>query len=197
MPRIEELDGQDIFLIREFLSPGECAELIEMSERLGFEDAPISTRGGAVMAKEIRNNARVMSDDPALANSLWEKAQPFLPAAVPYQGQRWRAIGLNDRLRFYRYDAAERFAPHYDGLFRRDNGETSRLTFMVYLNDGFVGGETRFFDHRATPRFDVRPEAGAALVFVHEQLHEGAPVLSGRKYVLRSDVMYRVVAGSP
>jgi len=29
-----------------------------------------------------------------------------------------------------------------------------------------------------------------ALVFVHQQLHEGASVLNGRKYVLRTDVMY-------
>ena len=29
-----------------------------------------------------------------------------------------------------------------------------------------------------------------ALVFAHLQLHEGAPVLDGRKYVLRTDVMY-------
>jgi len=29
-----------------------------------------------------------------------------------------------------------------------------------------------------------------ALVFIHRQLHEGAPVIQGRKYVLRTDVMY-------
>jgi hypothetical protein len=29
-----------------------------------------------------------------------------------------------------------------------------------------------------------------ALVFVHQQLHEGASVGTGRKYVLRTDVMY-------
>jgi hypothetical protein len=29
-----------------------------------------------------------------------------------------------------------------------------------------------------------------ALGFVHLQLHEGAPVVRGRKYVLRTDVMY-------
>lgn len=29
-----------------------------------------------------------------------------------------------------------------------------------------------------------------ALVFVHRHLHEGAPVIAGRKYVLRTDVMY-------
>ena len=37
----------------------------------------------------------------------------------------------------------------------------------------------------------VVPEQGMALVFVHAVLHRGAPVTRGRKYVLRSDVMYR------
>jgi hypothetical protein len=30
-----------------------------------------------------------------------------------------------------------------------------------------------------------------ALVFVHQQLHEGAPIVEGRTYVLRTDVLYR------
>ena len=37
----------------------------------------------------------------------------------------------------------------------------------------------------------MRPEWGKALVFYHRQLHEGLPVVRGRKYVLRTDVMYR------
>jgi hypothetical protein len=40
------------------------------------------------------------------------------------------------------------------------------------------------------PRLEIKPERGMALVFVHRQLHEGAPVVQGRKYVLRTDVMY-------
>jgi prolyl 4-hydroxylase len=36
----------------------------------------------------------------------------------------------------------------------------------------------------------VTPEAGLALIFDHDLLHEGAAVLEGQKYVLRSDVMY-------
>ena len=31
---------------------------------------------------------------------------------------------------------------------------------------------------------------GQVLIFEHRQLHEGAPVLAGKKYVLRTDVMY-------
>ncbi len=61
---------------------------------------------------------------------------------------------------------------------------------MVYLNSDFSGGETKFYGEDRAPRVAIRPEPGMALVFVHFQLHEGAPVISGRKYVLRTDVMY-------
>jgi hypothetical protein len=61
----------------------------------------------------------------------------------------------------------------------------------MYLNEGFEGGETKFYgEDRDVPTFIVRPRQGMALVFAHRQLHEGAPVLAGRKYVLRTDVMY-------
>ena len=76
------------------------------------------------------------------------------------------------------------------GAFARPNGERSELTFMVYLNDDFAGGATRFFHLDRTLRMSVQPERGSALVFVHRQLHEGSAVDSGRKYVLRTDVMY-------
>ncbi|BAB77096.1 hypothetical protein ACN23B_28710 (plasmid) [Anabaena sp. FACHB-709] len=35
------------------------------------------------------------------------------------------------------------------------------------------------------------PVTGMALCFVHDVVHEGVAVVQGRKYVLRSDVMYR------
>ena len=97
---------------------------------------------------------------------------------------------LNERFRFYRYDPGQKFALHFDGFFRRDNGEQSELTFMVYLNADFTGGETKFYGDDRKLRVTVRPQQGMALGFVHLQLHEGARVESGRKYVLRTDVMY-------
>ena len=88
------------------------------------------------------------------------------------------------------HDSEQRFAPHFDGYFSRPSGERNQLTFMVYLNEDFTGGETKFYDDDRGLRFAVRPERGTALIFVHLQLHEGAAVISGRKYVLRTDVMY-------
>jgi predicted 2-oxoglutarate/Fe(II)-dependent dioxygenase YbiX len=182
----ELLDGEYIFIIRDFCTPQECAAFIAQSEEAGYAEATITTAAGFVMRKDVRDNARLILDDTELAVRLWKRAEPFLPARI----RSWQACGFNERFRFYRYDPGQKFAPHWDGCFQRDNGEESQLTFMIYLNDDFTGGETKFYLNDGMPRLEVKPERGMALVFVHQQLHEGAPVLQGRKYVLRTDVMY-------
>lgn len=181
-----ELDGKDVFLLGNVLSPAECRAFIGWAEERGFEDAPINAASGVQIRKDIRNNQRAMIDDPVLAAMLWQRVKTLVPSVI--RGNE--AVGLNERLRFYKYEPGQRFAPHFDGCFRRDNGEESKLTFMIYLNDDFKGGKTNFLGRSWAPTLSVKPEQGAALVFVHEKLHEGAEVVSGCKYVLRSDVMY-------
>jgi hypothetical protein len=183
----EELIGESLFLIRDFLTPEECTRSIEFSEGRGYEDAPITTSGEAVLRKDIRDNMRVMVDDPGLAGRLFERAKPFLPSRI----DGWSLHGMNERFRYYRYEAGQTFRPHYDGSYCRNAAEESQLTFMVYLNDEFTGGTTEFYHDDEAPKASVTPKRGMALVFVHQQLHEGAAVTSGRKYVLRTDVMYR------
>jgi hypothetical protein len=61
---------------------------------------------------------------------------------------------------------------------------------MVYLNDNFEGGSTDFYHPDHSLRLRVQPEQGMALVILHPLLHAGTPVQNGRKYVLRTDVMY-------
>jgi predicted 2-oxoglutarate/Fe(II)-dependent dioxygenase YbiX len=177
---------EQIFTLANFMSPEECAQHISFSEHGGYVDAPITTASGYVMRPEVRNNTRFILDDTELARSLWQRIAPFVPTRVEDR----IALGLNERFRFYRYDVGQTFAPHYDGSFRRSNGEQSQMTFMVYLNDGFVGGETKFDLRYPYGEVSIVPEAGMALLFLHYLRHEGAPVRSGRKYVLRTDVMY-------
>jgi predicted 2-oxoglutarate/Fe(II)-dependent dioxygenase YbiX len=169
-----------IFTIADFLTAEECGRYIALAEGKGFDDAPINTLFGPVVEKEIRNNERVIVDDLALANAIWERAKDYVPGVLA----GFRALGINERFRFYRYDPGQAFRWHRDGYFQRENGERSRLTLMVYLNDDFEGGETLFEE------VVVRPQRGMALCFIHHLLHEGAEVISGRKYVLRTDVMY-------
>jgi hypothetical protein len=68
---------------------------------------------------------------------------------------------------------------------------------MVYLNDDFDGGATSFSDDGfgfPGGMLRITPAKGMGLLFHHPILHRGDPVTTGRKYVLRTDVMYRRVA---
>jgi hypothetical protein len=170
----------DIFLLRGVLSPQECEDHIASAEARGFDSAPITTAAGFDYRPEIRNNSRVIVDDPLLADSIWARIADFIPEALDGRV----VVGLNERFRYYRYDPSQRFATHSDGYYERSNGERSLLTFMIYLNSGFGGGATVF------DLTTIRPQVGLGLVFRHALVHEGAVVTRGRKYVLRSDVMY-------
>lgn len=169
-----------IFEIPEFLSPAECDGLIARSEQLGFAEAGVFTGTGAEMIKGIRNNYRLEYTDAALADTLWHRVRNLLPT----EADGAPAAGLYEQFRFYRYDVGERFNRHKDGRIRLSEQVASRWTFLLYLNEGFVGGETEF------ETLSVAPRQGAALGFRHELRHKGCPVTEGRKYVLRTDVLY-------
>lgn len=170
-----------IWTIENFLSKKACEDLIFFSEMRGFQEAEVSLKSGAKMMKNIRNNERLLYQDESLAQKYWILLKPFCPEKI----EQNKAIGLNEQFRFYKYESNQRFKRHIDGRFKRNDYEESRITFMVYLNDDFVGGETAFDE------VTIQPKTGTALCFIHEQKHEGCPVVEGTKYVIRTDVMYR------
>ena len=177
-----------ILTIDRFLSQTECDDYVKLSEGKGFEEASVSTERGMVMMKSWRNNDRVIMDDASLASRLWQRLQPSAPEI-----SQWHPVGVNERFRFYRYDIGQKFDWHQDGFFERANGEKSFFTFMVYLNADFEGGETSFSTTSVSaprPDLKIKPEAGKALLFHHPITHKGEAVVSGRKYVLRSDIMF-------
>lgn len=172
--------GYGIYTIADFLSPDECTAYIAESEAQGFEYATFKSadRTGSSMPR-FRNNDRAFLEDTELAAKFWQRGKGAIPEFV----EGYQTIGISETFRFYRYEKAQFFKRHADGPRRRDNGERSRLTFIIYLNDEYDGGETIFDE--AT----IEPSTGMALLFLHGLMHEGAEVLSGRKYVLRTDVM--------
>ncbi len=177
-----------VWTVDDLLSADECRALIARIEADGPERAPITTAQGFVMNSRIRNNTRVMWDDPALAAQVFARVAPFVPATMC---GGMTSAGANERWRCYRYEPGQYFAPHYDGAFVRGPEEESLLTFIVYLNEDFTGGETVFNDLGVS----VRPKTGQALLFQHRLRHESTPLLSGLKYAARSDIMYRAPAG--
>jgi hypothetical protein len=175
---------KNIYLINDFWSPKKCDDLINATERMGYQRATIETEKGPRVVDFIRNNNRVLYKDFNLAKNLWDELRPYAPNEI---GESV-AIGLNELFRFYKYEPGQQFKKHRDQSYIRNSSEASYFTFMIYLNDDFKGGTTTF----DTPV--VVPKKGSALIFYHYLEHEGSEVLEGTKYVLRTDVMFKLKA---
>ncbi|ASK31216.1 oxidoreductase, 2OG-Fe(II) oxygenase [Chryseobacterium sp. T16E-39] len=170
-----------IFLIEDFLTDKECETYIRMSDERSFEEAKINMNGQQLMNKGIRNNDRLMIFDKEIAESLFTRALKFLPQNHGV----YMIKDFNEMFRVYKYSSGQRFKMHRDGSYIRNENEKSFYTFLMYLNDDFEGGETEFEN-----LFTVTPKKGTALVFHHPLRHEGNTLITGEKYVLRTDVMY-------
>lgn len=191
-------------LLHNVLSKEECEKLIEESEKNGYEQALVNIGGGRQkMMSDVRNSDRTIIDDATLAEKVWQRIRRILPEnellmRAPWARKDINALGLNERLRFLRYDPGCFFAPHFDGSYKRNTeagldrkGETSYVTCQIYLNEGFEGGATRMMDVRNDANgHDVVPRAGSVLLFRHDICHEGSVLVHGRKYTIRTDVMY-------
>jgi len=181
----------EIFTIAELFTRDECADLIKRAESIGFAAASVRTHDGPKMLTHIRNNERVNLDDETLAAEMWLRIEALCPE---FDGQT--AQGVDHKLRFYRYEAGQQFKRHKDGSVTNELGQASKLSYLVYLNDDFTGGETMFRhyegkgEERRKLETVVSPSTGSALLFRHERWHEGTPVTDGLKYVLRTDVFY-------
>ena len=174
--------AEAIYIIPGFWTKEQCEQCIRDTETKGYRDAPINSDRGQRVVKSVRNNKRVMYADVHLADSIWKE----LSVHVPQKIGNSTAIGLNEMFRFYRYNPGEEFKRHRDQSYIRSNSEASYYTFMIYLNDNFEAGETSFAD------INIRPITGMALIFLHSLEHAGSPIKKGTKYVLRSDIMYRL-----
>lgn len=125
---------------------------------------------------------------------------------------------MNSRWRFNKYLEKQKFAPHFDAGFTKNINESTHLTFILYLNEGFNGGETIFFPEgtndssqivknsgklfgwskpNEVKEVKVIPKIGLVLVFFHNGAlsprHEGAPHHSPdmSKYIIRSDIVFQ------
>jgi len=180
-----QIDPEQPFIMvyKNILTPQECKALIHKIEDLGPTLATINTAIGHIHRPQTRNNDRVIFDDQALADEVFSR----IKSSVPQDIHGMQLLNANERFRCYRYKPGQRFAPHRDGSFERSGFERSYYSFLLYLNEDFEGGETKFL---TDPEKSIKPETGMALLFQHPLIHEGAEVTKGVKYVARTDLMY-------
>jgi hypothetical protein len=199
------------FVIEDLFSEEECTELIQRAEGHGFEKALVNIGGGRQeLMSDYRKSDRCILDDPQQAERIWQRILRAIDQLDEETRQQleicrlqtpvggWSPVGLNERLRFLKYNPGDFFDAHSDGSYVRDyddiagpsrRGETSFVTFQLYLNTCSGGGETGFPgpDQQV---YRVPCKAGSVLLFEHLLYHEGCEVTSGQKYAIRSDVMY-------
>ena len=114
-----------------------------------------------------------------------------------YEGRKLVGIDRN-RVYLLRYNPGQFFKQHRDGYSMDSQSNRSLLTLQIYLNEGFVGGETRFYSETGivisgdvgAKHWDAVPSTGSLVIFDHRLLHEGMPITHGTKYSIRFNILY-------
>eukprot|EP00946_MAST-07B_sp_MAST-7B-sp1_P003214 g3214.t1 len=188
----EKNEDADVFEIAGFLSREECRAIIGATEATGFELT--NQRETRYAARRRNGRIAIASQDVALI--LWARCKSFFPNDVVGM----RPTGLSPNFRFYKYERGDSFGMHVDDSVDHGNGSRTVFTLLMYLNESpdVTGGETVFYrganPRKAKEAVRFLPKEGSALAHIHGprcMLHEGAPVVAGVKYLMRTDVIYK------
>ena len=205
--REDLLPNNSAFVLHNLLTDSECDEIIDKAIQMGLKDS------GFQHKIRVCDKTSAMGHD--FAELLYLRAKPFLGDVVQDNASQNREMGidpdlpngrylpykLNPCFRVVRYSPGGYFRPHHDGGFIIDPVHLSIKTFMMYLNDGFEGGTTRFFSKHQKHYvsdidanniiFEVKPKRGSCIIFNHALTHDGSELISGEKWLLRTEVMYQ------
>lgn len=97
-----------------------------------------------------------------------------------------RAVSVDPNMQVYTLpDGGGIVPPHVDKNFAVEK-KKALYSILIYLNDGYTGGETVFNGNTYAPEVPV----GAGICFRHDILHEGLQVTSGEKHVLKTDLLF-------
>ena len=203
------------FRLTSFLSTDESHQLIALAESLGFEeDAAVS------LPRHIRHNeSLVWIADQSTHNILWNRCKNLLEEHLKTFTSK-KPVGINQRFRFYKYNQGDFFKPHTDGAWPASavvdgkliaNAHPDRyslMTFLIFLNDNFEGGETTFYVHKDDPTkaakrsedvkvVALKPLSGSVLCFAHGThpqhcMHGSKEIIKGSKYIIRTDLLFEL-----
>lgn len=194
--------------MHDVLSPEECRCIMRQAEASGYHDGKGEVRFAG-------NRERAMFMQKEWADVLWDRIRhavlplhfdprthkynstvDFMPPAGDYV-----PIGVNALLRVSRYEPGGVFQWHVDSVYASGEDYVGFQTLLLYLNDGFEGGETvvdtSWFDHEAEEDIvSVTPRTGTVFAFDHSEVHQGSAVMTGCKYVVRTEIMFKFVPAS-
>lgn len=172
-------DAPAVKLYPGLLAARECAYLTAMAEPNLQPSFVTNPETGARMPHPIRTSMG-MSFGPTQEDLVVRRINERIAWASGTD------VACGEPLHMLRYTCGQEYKPHTDSM----PGEANQRawTVLVYLNEGYEGGATRF------PRLDleVRGAPGDALIFCNvtrdgrpdpASLHAGLPVTAGAKWL--------------
>jgi hypothetical protein len=181
-PRVRAVEG--------FTTPMVCEWLIARGRQLARPAMVFDKTTGGPMEADARSNSAAQFDIiQADLVTLLVQARIGATLGVPVQ--------VMEAMQVLHYKVGQQFAPHFDHLDVSVPGYAADVqrrgqriaTFLLYLNEGFEGGETQF----PTIGLTYRGRRGDALYFANVDtanrpdpltLHAGLPPTSGEKWLL-------------
>jgi len=182
-------DSPRIRMIREFATPAECRWLTALA-RPELAPAPVFDKATGEQTHDHTRDNSFYALHLGEMNLVTEVIRSRISAATKLP------VPLFEPSQVLHYAVGQRFKPHHDFLDPANPAYHDSLnlfgqriaTFLIYLNDGYEGGETSF------PKIGLnyRAQQGDALFFANvtqdgapdpQTLHAGLPPTSGEKWV--------------
>jgi hypothetical protein len=196
------------FVLENFFSSEECDYYVNKAKEIGFHNLKNQ------YPEDYRNSERLsfLSDD--IAALIWERLKNFLekedlngkkPMNINVSGV-WKPSRVNNGIKITKYTSGSFFKPHIDNVFIFNPQEITIHTILIYLNDEFEGGETNFCEipEHGLKSFlfngisykiieSIKPVKGRAIVFENYKCHEGSKLLSGTKYIMKTEIVFKQI----
>jgi prolyl 4-hydroxylase len=187
--------------VNNVLTNSEANAIIDIAETQGFAAASLHTDPhGKEHYSDIRKSKRTIIDSRPFVDELWKRIAHAVPTSWngrPLHYAKDAKSPLNERLRLLKYDTpGDEFQPHSDGQYASPDGGISELTILLYLNVGYTGAYTHFLADDGGTFIPITPTIGRATIQDQRLVHSVPQLISGTKYVIRTEVMYQRTARS-
>ena len=184
--------------IDDFLTPTQCDQLMKHTLDKGLHDSRVGEEA-RTLDTNVRRSAQAWfaHNENDVVAFIKEKVLSIMRGTeMSHCFPDIHEKKSFEDVQVVRYEANGKYDPHYDGTecgddVKQECYKNQRIaTFLIYLNDDFEGGETRFPNINNTR---IKPKKGKALFFwvsdqanrlvYNETLHGGDPVVSGNKWI--------------
>lgn len=159
-------------VIEDFIIPIECDKLIKSTlakESVVSDDGTYSLFNDAEVITRLTSNIKL-----------------YLPNTINDRDGQWTFQSINDVVKINKY------SPTQYGKLRRFpptvsiDGSKSFYSMLIFLNDGFINGETYFIGGKKS--FNL----GTCVAFPQDTLYASYKPLGKAKYVMKCEVMYKI-----